>query len=149
MPKILLVAEKPKVAAKLAKALGNYSVEENYGVKNYILDTEKGKIVIAPAVGHMYSLEQKGEGWDYPVFDVEWVPTFESNDSAGYVKKYVNNMKKVSEGADYFINGCDFDVEGSVIGFQAIKFAANGDVKDIKRMKPVCMLICSFGLILY
>ena len=134
MPKVLLVAEKPSVAGKLAKALGNYSVFKNYGVTNYKLDTELGELIIAPAVGHMYSLEQKSDGWDYPVFDVEWVPAYESDNSAKYVKKYVNNMKKVAEGADYFINGCDFDIEGSVIGFNAIKFSG-GDDAEIKRMK--------------
>ncbi len=135
MPKILLVAEKPKVASKLAQAIGNYSVEENFGVKNYVLDTEKGEIIIAPAVGHMYSLEQKSDGWDYPVFDVEWVPAFEKNSSSNYVKKYVNNMKKMGEKADAFINGCDFDIEGSVIGYNSIKLACNGDEEKIKRMK--------------
>ncbi len=135
MPKILLVAEKPSVAGKLAQALGDYSVEENYGVTNYILETEKGEIIISPAVGHMYSLEQKGDGWDYPMFDVEWVPAHEKDDSSSYVKKYVNNMKKMAEKADAFINGCDFDIEGSVIGYTSIKFACDGDEENIQRMK--------------
>ena len=135
MPTTLLVAEKPKVASKIAQAIGNYSVEENYGVKNYRLDTDQGEIIVAPAVGHIFTLEQQEGDWEYPVFDIEWVPAHESDDSADYIKKYVNNMKKMGEEADAFINGCDFDLEGSVIGATAIKYACNADEDRIKRMK--------------
>lgn len=131
----LLVAEKPNVASKMAQALGDYSVEENYGVKNYRLETDRGEIIIAPAVGHMFTIEQKDGEWTYPVFDIEWVPSFESDDSASYIKKYVNNMKKMAEEADDYINGCDFDIEGSVIGYTAIKMACGGDEDRIRRMK--------------
>ncbi len=131
----LLVAEKPNVASKMAQALGDYSVEENYGVTNYRLETDRGEIIIAPAVGHMFTIEQKEGEWTYPVFDIEWVPSFESDDSASYIKKYVNNMKKMAEEADDYINGCDFDIEGSVIGYTAIKMACGGDEDRIRRMK--------------
>lgn len=135
MSTTLLVAEKPKVAARMAQALGDYDVEENYGVKNYRLDTDRGEVIIAPAVGHMFTLEQKDGEWTYPVFDIEWVPSFESDDGADYIKKYVNNMQKMAEEADEFINGCDFDVEGSVIGYNAIMMACGGDEDRMKRMK--------------
>jgi DNA topoisomerase-1 len=135
MATTLLVAEKPKVASRIAQALGNYDVEENHGVKNYRIHTDEGEVIIAPAVGHMFTLEQKSDGWDYPVFDIEWVPAHEADDSSSYVKKYVNNMKKVAKEADSFINGCDFDIEGSVIGYTAIKLACNGDEDRIRRMK--------------
>lgn len=135
MSTTLLVAEKPKVAARMAQALGDYDVEKNYGVKNYRLDTDRGEVIIAPAVGHMFTLEQKDGEWTYPVFDIEWVPSFESDDGADYIKKYVNNMQKMAEEADEFINGCDFDVEGSVIGYNAIMMACGGDEDRMKRMK--------------
>ncbi|MCJ7478641.1 MAG: DNA topoisomerase I [Candidatus Nanohaloarchaeota archaeon QJJ-7] len=131
----LMVAEKPKVAQRLADALGDYEVEENRGVKNYRLDTEQGEVVIAPSVGHIFSLEQSDGEWTYPVFDVEWVPSFESEDGNSYMKKYFNNLKDQGEDADDYINACDFDLEGSVIGERAITLACNGSRSRTKRMK--------------
>lgn len=131
----LMVAEKPKVARRLADALGDPEEESNRGVTNYRLDTDMGEVVIAPAVGHVFTLEQKSGEWTYPVFDIEWVPSFESDDGADYVKKYYNNLQDVSEEADAYINACDFDVEGSVIGASVIKFIAGASEDRIRRMK--------------
>jgi len=81
-----MIGEKPKVASRLANALGNYSIKENRGVKNYEIETDDRRIIIAPAVGHIFNLDQVEDGWDYPVFDVEWKPIFETSDSSDYVK---------------------------------------------------------------
>lgn len=130
-----MVGEKPKVASRIANALGDYSTEENRGVKNYIIETDDKRIIIAPAVGHIFNLDQKGEGWDYPVFDVEWKPIFETSDSSGYVKKYYNNLRDQLEKADEYINACDFDLEGSVIGSNVIKHITGASEDRIQRMK--------------
>ena len=130
-----MIGEKPKVASRLANALGNYSVDENRGVKNYVLETDERKIIIAPAVGHIFNLEQIEEGWDYPVFEVEWQPTFETSDSADYMEKYYNNLRDQLEKADTYINACDFDLEGSVIGFNVIKHITDAPKERIQRMK--------------
>ena len=130
-----MVGEKPKVTSKIANALGEYSTRENRGVKNYIVETDERRIIIAPAVGHIFNLDQVSEGWDYPVFDVEWKPTFETDDSADYMKKYYNNLKDQLKKADTYINACDFDLEGSVIGANVIKQIADAPDKKIERMK--------------
>ena len=130
-----MIGEKPKVASRLANALGNYSTQENRGVKNYVLETDDRKIIIAPAVGHIFNLEQTEEGWDYPVFDVEWEPIFENQDSADYVKKYYNNLKDQLGKADTYINACDFDVEGSTIGGTVLREMVDADEERIERMK--------------
>jgi DNA topoisomerase-1 len=135
METTVMIGEKPKVASRLANALGNYSVEENRGVKNYTLETDDRKIIIAPAVGHIFNLEQTEEGWDYPVFDVEWQPIFENQDSADYVKKYYNNLRDQLDKADTYINACDFDVEGSTIGGTILKEMVDADEERIQRMK--------------
>ncbi len=131
----LMVAEKPNVAQRLAEALGDYETEENRGVTNYRLDTEHGDVIIAPSVGHIFSLEQSDGEWTYPVFDIEWVPSFESDDGNNYMKKYYNNLRDKGEEADRYINACDFDIEGSVIGERAITLAADGSREKTKRMK--------------
>ena len=136
MATTVMIGEKPKVASRIAQALGDYSINENRGVKNYVIDKEgNDRIIIAPAVGHIFNLEQISEGWDYPVFDVEWVPTFETDDSADYMKKYYNNLRDQIEKADEYINACDFDLEGSVIGANVIKQIADAPEDRIKRMK--------------
>ncbi|PSH00431.1 MAG: DNA topoisomerase I, partial [Nanohaloarchaea archaeon SW_7_46_7] len=135
MQTAVMVGEKPKVASRIAQALGNYSVEENRGVKNYVLEKNGKKIIIAPAVGHIFNLEEHEDGWDYPVFEVQWEPIFENEDGADYVKKYYNNLRDQLDKADEYINACDFDLEGSVIGANVIKQLANADEERIKRMK--------------
>ncbi|PSH01635.1 MAG: DNA topoisomerase I, partial [Nanohaloarchaea archaeon QH_8_44_6] len=135
MQTAVMVGEKPKVASRIAQALGNYSVEENRGVKNYVLEKNGKKIIIAPAVGHIFNLEEHEDGWDYPVFEVQWEPIFENEDGADYVKKYYNNLRDQLDKADEYINACDFDLEGSVIGANVIKQLANADEGRIKRMK--------------
>lgn len=135
MATTVMIGEKPKVASRIANALGDYSIEKNRGVKNYVIDTDDGKIIIAPAVGHIFNLDQIEEGWDYPVFDVEWKPIFETSDSADYVKKYYNNLRDQLEKGDEYINACDFDLEGSVIGSNVIKHITDADDERIKRMK--------------
>jgi DNA topoisomerase-1 len=135
METVVMVGEKPKVASRIAQALGDYSIEENRGVKNYIIETDDQEIIVAPAVGHIFNLEEQEEGWDYPVFDVEWEPIFENEDDADYVKKYYNNLRDQLENAHTYINACDFDLEGSVIGANVIKLIAGADDEQIKRMK--------------
>ena len=124
-----MVGEKPKVASKLANALGNYDVEDNRGVKNYIVKTDDRKIIIAPAVGHIYNLQQISDGWHYPVFDVEWAPIFETSDGANYVKKYYNNLKDQLEKADSYINACDFDLEGCLHEDERVIVRKNDEIR--------------------
>ena len=135
MPTTVMVGEKPKVASRIANALGDYSVKKNRGVKNYVIETDEREIIIAPAVGHIFNLEQIGDDWDYPVFDVEWKPIFETEDGADYVEKYYRNLQDQLEKADEYINACDFDLEGSVIGANVIKHITGASEDRIKRMK--------------
>jgi DNA topoisomerase-1 len=135
METTVMIGEKPKVASRLANALGNYSIKKNRGVKNYVLETDNRRIIIAPAVGHIFNLDQVEDGWDYPVFDVEWKPIFETSDSSDYVKKYYNNLEDQLEKADSYINACDFDLEGSVIGFSILHNIADAPEERIERMK--------------
>ncbi len=130
----LIVTEKPKVAERIAKALGD-NVKKH--VRDKIAYYEVEDNIVAPAVGHLYGLKEKGKKWGYPVFDVEWVPSYEMNKDSDYTKPYMSNLSFLAKQCDKFINACDFDVEGSVIGFNAIKYACNTDPlsKNVYRMK--------------
>lgn len=137
MPYTLIISEKPSAAKRIASALAEGKVEEikKQGVKSFKI-TRKGKdIVVAPAVGHLFILTEKRSGgkWTYPVFDVEWKPTFETVKQALWSKKYFDNMKALAKGANEFISSCDYDVEGSVIARNILKFICN--TEKAKRMK--------------
>ena len=128
---ILIIAEKPKAAKKIAGALG--PVRTTKKGKSYYYQV--GDVVVAPAVGHVYGLVPKQEGWGYPVFDVEWRPSYEKK-GFEYSKSYVANLKRLGKEADELIIATDYDIEGAVIGFNVAKFAARKqDLKKIKRMK--------------
>lgn len=123
---ILIVAEKPKVALKIASALGKPEKKKRNNAPYYVV----GDIVVAPAVGHLYHLKNAVPFRDYPVFQVEWVPT-----DVAYAKSYVKNLQALAKDADEFVNACDYDVEGSVIGYNALRFACKADISQSKRMK--------------
>ena len=131
----LIITEKPSSAEKIAKSLAEGKIERkaNLGV-SYFLLTRKGKeIIVAPAVGHLFVLGEKNpEGWKYPVFDVEWKPLY-LNKKSSWSKKYFQNLASLSKKADSFISACDYDIEGSVIAWNIIKFICKA--KDGKRMK--------------
>ncbi len=115
----LVVTEKPNVAERIANSLGKAVRRSHGGVSYY----EVGDIMVAPAVGHIFGLREKdAEGWKYPVFNIEWVPSYQVSKTSDYTKKYLDNIRHLSKGCGRFVNACDYDVEGEVIGYNVIKY---------------------------
>lgn len=136
MPYQLIITEKPKAAQKIAAALADGKPVKGVinGVAYYKVTHGKKDLVVSSAVGHLYVLaERAGNTWKYPVFDVEWKPTFEVNDKSEYSRKYLEAIKKLSKDADDFVVATDYDIEGEVIGLNIIRSACKQ--KDAKRMK--------------
>lgn len=131
----LVICEKPNAAEKVAAAIGRgKAVRKSAGSVGYWEAERDGqKVVVAAAVGHLYGLRQVGKGWHYPVFDIEWAPTHETEKEAGYQKPYLDAIKKLAKGADEYVCACDFDTEGSLIGYNVLRFAC-GQEKG-SRMK--------------
>ncbi len=133
----LIVAEKPKAAYKIALALadsGTLNKKSYGGVPYYELKVLGKPVVVASAVGHLYTLMEKGGNkWKYPVLDIEWVPTFKAQKNASYVKKYIELLRKLSNKASEVTIATDYDIEGEVIGLNALRFAIGK--KDAFRMK--------------
>lgn len=132
----LIICEKPSAAQKVAFALadGKVAKKSHKKVSYYEFVHDGQQILVASAVGHLYGLAQKGEKtWSYPVFEIEWQPTYKTTKGAAYVKEYVDTLKVLSEKADAFTLACDFDTEGELIGFNALRFACRQ--KDAQRMK--------------
>lgn len=129
----LIIAEKPKAASKIAKALSKGKAVKRtlYNVPYWVFERNGKKYIVAPAVGHLFGITTDTYG--FPVYDYKWVPIWEAETKANYARKYFLCLKKLCEGAVEYINACDYDIEGSVIGYMIIKNF--GDVNRAKRMK--------------
>jgi len=132
----LIIAEKPSVALRIAIALGNSKQRREVlnGVSYYVIEEGTSKIYIASAVGHIFTMHQIGSKHDYPVLDVEWAPSYKISTALYYTKKYFDVFEHLSKKCDAFINACDYDVEGTVIGSNIINFIGHG-LDRAKRMK--------------
>ncbi len=135
MPYTLIIAEKPSASQRIAHALAEGEVKK-VGRKAYYFKFRHGgkDFVVVPAVGHLFVLDQKGSRskWTYPVFDLEWKPTFQMKNNL-WAKTYYNNIAKLAKNADEFISACDYDIEGSTIAYNILRFIC-GTTKG-KRMK--------------
>ncbi len=133
----LIIAEKPNVARKIAYALAEGKpLRKTIGKVSYYEFTRDGKrTIVAPAVGHLFSLAPQIKTYGYPIFDIEWVPVHIAERGKGYAKDYIKALATLAKGADEFIVACDYDTEGEVIGYTALKYACGVDPSRAKRMK--------------
>jgi len=130
----LIIAEKPSVARRIVSSLSErYEKLKKYNVTYYRLFIENDEYYVASAVGHIFTIAQKGNERSYPIFDVCWKPSFEVNKGAYFTKNYFLVLNEISKKCNRFINACDFDIEGSVIGTNIIKFF--GNLQNAYRMK--------------
>ena len=132
----LVIAEKPSVALRLAIAIGNNTQKRLImnGVSYYEIPDSADTIYIAAAVGHLYTIKQADSKRGYPVLDVEWAPSSDVDKGAYFTKKYLDVFKFLAPKCNSFINACDFDIEGTVIGTNILRFMDKLD-KNAKRMK--------------
>ncbi|MFP4645619.1 MAG: DNA topoisomerase I [Candidatus Woesearchaeota archaeon] len=131
----LIVTEKPSQAKKIAESLaeGKPTVKKENGVSYFILNHDGQDIVIAPAVGHVYSLAEKNKSFSYPSYDIKWYPAHKVDKNSKHASKYITVIKKLAKNAETFTVATDFDVEGEVIGLNLIRYACKQ--KDANRMK--------------
>ncbi len=134
----LIITEKPKTAQKIALALNPKAKKlSEKGIPYYELELNGKKVYVASAVGHIFTLKEKDKEKNkersFPVFDIEWKPSYEVSKSSDYTKKYYNVLKKLSKKAEEFTVATDFDVEGEVIGYNIIRYIA--EKPDAYRMK--------------
>ncbi|HHI01597.1 MAG TPA: DNA topoisomerase I [Thermococcus litoralis] len=133
----LIIAEKPNVARKIAYALAEKKpIRKTIGkVPYYELTRDGKKIIVAPAVGHLFSLAPREKTYGYPVFDIEWIPVYVAEKGKSYAKEYIKALRELAKRADEFVVACDYDTEGEVIGYTALKYACGVDPAKAKRMK--------------
>ncbi|MCC6022074.1 MAG: DNA topoisomerase I [Desulfurococcaceae archaeon] len=128
---IVIVAEKPKAAAKIAQALGISRRFSSYGVPYWVGRVDEKLVVVVGVAGHMFTLSSDEDG--YPVFNYKWVPRWFEDRDAKFLMNYYKVVSKLLRNASEYINACDYDIEGSVIGYMVI--SNFGDIKKAKRMK--------------
>jgi len=135
----LIICEKPTAAKAISEALGEKVIKkQKEGERAFWYEFYKDgkKFIVAPAVGHLFTLKQIGKGWEYPAFDVHWVPSFKAMRSAKFAEPYFRNLEELTKGADEFIVATDYDDEGEVIGFNILRFMCGvKDISKVPRMK--------------
>lgn len=128
---ILVIAEKPRAAEKIAFALGNAVKYYINKVPVWVVRKNSEYYVIASAVGHMYSLHTYERG--YPVFNYKWIPRYLVDEDAKHVKRFLEVISMLSKNAKLYISACDYDIEGSVICYMVLKH--HGDERKSLRAK--------------
>lgn len=128
---ILIITEKPQAALKIAGALGDYRKYSDDGIPYYELERDGEKIVVAAAVGHLFTINQKSGETGFPIFKLEWIPSYLKK--AEFTKKYYFTLLRLVKDAKEFIVATDYDIEGEVIGLNVVRFIC--EQKDAERMK--------------
>ncbi len=134
----LIITEKPNAAQRIASALdeeGKAKKTEDNGVPYYVAKRDK-KIIVVPALGHLYTVAEERSGRSYyPVFSFKWVPRYAAERGAKQIRTWVETISKLANDADSFIDACDYDIEGSIIGYCILKYACSNKETISKRMK--------------
>ena len=134
----LIITEKPDAAHRIASALDQNErprILSHNGVPYYVAkrDTE---IVVVPALGHLYTIADELKGRNhYPVFSFRWVPRYVAEKRSARIRKWLQTITKLASNAEVFVDACDFDLEGCVIGYCILKHACGGKEHESKRMK--------------
>jgi len=130
MPKSLIIAEKPSVAADLARALGGFKKHDDY--------FESDESIISSAVGHLVELalptemDVKRGKWSFANLPI--IPDEFDLRPIEKTKARFNLLKKLMQrqDVDLLINACDAGREGELIFRYLVKSA--GIEKPIKRL---------------
>jgi len=128
----LIITEKPQAAMKIASALGNATQRNFNKIPYYEVERGKNKIVVACAVGHLFTLKQKNGGYQVPTFDISWIPNFLAR-KGDFTKRYYDTILKLTKESSKITIATDYDIEGEVIGLNIMRYICNQ--ADASRMK--------------
>jgi len=95
----LIIAEKPSVALRLASSLaeGEYKRYSFGGVSYYELRNGSDILYVVAAAGHLFTIRQKEGSKGFPIFDVEWVPSYLANRKAYFTKRYLDSIVEIRQ----------------------------------------------------
>ena len=135
----LVVTEKPDAALHVAEALGGRYGPKKLNVQGVpffeVFDQDE-RILVCSALGHLYAVgAETNERSQYPVWNFSWKPKHLVERGQQRQERWIRAISEVSHQADRFVNACDYDLEGSVIGYTVLKYACNGADGKARRMK--------------
>jgi DNA topoisomerase-1 len=134
----LIIAEKPDAAKRIAQSLDRQGKPKNLrenGVTYFVAQRDR-KLVVIPTIGHLYTIvQEKGKRSSYPIFDFKWAPRHLAERKAKAIRNWIETFSKLSHDANEFISACDYDIEGSLIGYCILKYACGDKDPSAKRMK--------------
>src|SRR5436853_7817428 len=136
----LIVCEKPDAAARVARALdeeGDPRRTETKGVPIYDTRNMNETILFCSAIGHLYAVDSKTRTSRryYPVWDFDWKPKHLIDKKSARLARWIQVISSLADKADRYINACDYDVEGSLIGYTILRYACHDADSKAQRMK--------------
>ncbi|MEM2107052.1 MAG: DNA topoisomerase I [Candidatus Bathyarchaeia archaeon] len=135
----LIICEKADAARRLAEALAESKprVSRKRNLTYFEVEVEDGLAVICPAQGHLYAVDSKDRSSRrvYPVWDFSWRPKYEVERGYNYQKGWLEAIGELAINCDRYINSCDYDIEGSLIGYMILKYACGGVEAKAGRMR--------------
>lgn len=140
MPTTLIITEKPDAALHVAEALGTKGEPKKRGhggVPFFEVQGDGGRILVCSALGHLYAVtaDSDEKRSQYPVWNFSWKPKYLVERGQARQERWIRSISEIVKEADRFINACDFDIEGSLIGYTVLKYACNGADRKAQRMK--------------
>ncbi len=140
MTETLIVCEKPDAAARVARALdddGDPGRIDKQGVPLYESHNRQETILVCSALGHLYAVDSKtySSRRFYPVWDFEWKPKHLIDKKSARLARWIQVISSLAGKADRYVNACDYDVEGSLIGYTILRYACHGADSKSQRMK--------------
>lgn len=136
----IIIAEKHTAAAQIAKALsieGETDKKTKFGIPYYEIKGRERRILICAAIGHLFQVVEKtplGRHL-YPVWDITWRPKHIVERGLKRQENAARLIQELSKEADNYINACDYDIEGSLIGYMILKYLCNNAHEKALRMK--------------
>ena len=131
----IIIAEKPDASMRIAEALADKNLKKKksrYGVDYYEFERNGKKHIAVAAVGHLFNLKQVKTDKDYPVFDIDWIPSFKAIKKSAFSERYFRTIEEVAKNGSEYIISTDYDTEGSLIGYNILRFICKKN--EAKRM---------------
>jgi DNA topoisomerase-1 len=103
----------------------------------YEAERASERLLVCSALGHLYKVDQRGvsQRREYPVWEYDWKPIHSAERGRERYERWLNAIAEIAKQAEGFVNACDFDVEGSLIGYMILKYASAGADAKARRMK--------------
>ena len=137
----MIITEKPTAAERIASALSDgsgFTKREKNRIPYYEHSFDGKRLITVPAIGHLYTVAARSFVLTrdvYPIFDLSWVPKYKVAKDDRNIKRFISLISEIAENASEFINACDYDLEGSTIGYNVLKYACDGKQSQGRRMK--------------